>query len=139
MVRPEVARTKIARAAAWLDDADEILRPPREEYLADVRRRDLAAFYLFLAVQECIDLAVHWIADAGWAPPDEAGAAFDVLADAGVIDRTLVDALRRATGLRNRIAHGYGRVEHRRIYDEAPKGLAALRRFLDALSRQLPV
>lgn len=51
MVRPEVARTKIARAAAWLDDAEEILRRPREEYLADVRRRDLAAFYLFLAVQ----------------------------------------------------------------------------------------
>ncbi len=68
----------------------------------------------------------------GWEPPDAAGAAFDLLADRGAITQRVADAMRAATGLRNRIAHGYVRVEHRSIYDEAPEGLAAMREFLSA-------
>jgi len=41
-----------------------------------------------------------------------------LLADRGAITQRVADAMRAATGLRNRIAHGYVRVEHRRIYDE---------------------
>lgn len=37
--------------------------------------------------------------------------------------------MRAATGLRNRIARGYARVERRRIYDEASEGIAAMREF----------
>ena len=132
MVRADVARAKIARAQSWLEEAQALFERPREVYLADAKGRDLAAFYLFLAVQECIDLAAHWVADEGWEPPDAAGAAFDLLADRGAITQRAADAMRAATGLRNRIAHGYARVEHRRIYDEAPEGLAAMREFLSA-------
>jgi len=46
VVQPDVARAKINRARSWLDEADAILGRPREEYLADARGRDLAAFYL---------------------------------------------------------------------------------------------
>lgn len=55
VVQPDVARAKINRARSWLDEADAILGRPRQEYLADARGRDLAAFYLFLAIQECIE------------------------------------------------------------------------------------
>ena len=44
-----------------------------------------------------IDLATHWVADEGLGQPDEAGSAFDVLADHGVIDRDTATALRGAT------------------------------------------
>lgn len=71
------------------------------------KSRDLSLFYLFLAIQECIDLAAHWVADEGWGEPDDAGSAFDVLADRKVIDRDAATASRAAAGLRNRIAHGY--------------------------------
>ena len=84
MVRPDVARARIGRATARLQDAEGIL-----------------------ALQECIDLAAHWVADAGWGVPDDAGSTFDVLADRGVIDRAIADRLREGVGLRNRIAHGY--------------------------------
>ena len=81
MVRRDVVGQKVARASAWLDDADAILSRPEPEFLAEVRDRDLATFYLFLAIQECIDLAAHWVADEGWTPPDDAASAFDILAD----------------------------------------------------------
>jgi uncharacterized protein YutE (UPF0331/DUF86 family) len=112
MVRREVAGAKIARAEAWLAAADPALGLPVEQFVASPERRDVAIFYLFLAIQECIDLAAHWVADAGWPLADDAGSTFDVLADHGSIGSDLAAALRRGVGLRNRIAHGYALLDY---------------------------
>lgn len=134
MVRTDLAGKKIARATAWLDDAERFFSQTRDAFAADIQGRDLAAFYLLLAIQECIDLAAHWIADAGWPPSDDAGSAFDILADRDAIARDLADSMRAATGLRNRIAHGYALLDHGRLHTDARSGLLELRRFLAAVA-----
>jgi uncharacterized protein YutE (UPF0331/DUF86 family) len=134
VVRADVAEAKIARAAAWLDSAGAAYERPLDELRADGAGRDLAAFHLFLAVQEAIDLAAHWVADAGWTPPDDVGSTFDVLAAHGAIERQLADEMRAIVRVRNRIAHGYASVDHDRIHAEAPAGIASLRRFLAAVA-----
>jgi len=134
MVRPDVAARKIARASAWLDDAEPILSRPVDEFMAAAKDRDLAAFYLFLAIQESVDLAAHWVADAGWTVPDDAASTFDVLAQHEGIDRDLAAALRLATGLCNRIAHGYAMLDYGRIQTESRSGIQSLRRFLTAVA-----
>ena len=68
MVRPDVARARVSRAVVWLTDASSIVERPASEFVAATKDRDLAIFYLFLTIQECMDLAAHWVADAGWAP-----------------------------------------------------------------------
>ncbi|HUP24826.1 MAG TPA: DUF86 domain-containing protein [Thermoanaerobaculia bacterium] len=132
MVQRDVAARKIANAAARLDAVGRILSRPRETFLAQPEARDLAAFYLLLAIQECIDLAAHWIADEGWLAPDDAASTFDVLSDHGVIDRSLASGMRAAVGLRHRIAHGYTTLDHGRMYDESDEGVATVRAFLAA-------
>ena len=134
MVRREVVAAKVGRARAWLNDAALPLLGSEEAYLADPQRRDLALFYLFLAIQECIDLAAHWVADAGWSEPDDAGSAFDVLAERGAIDGGTATTLRAAAGLRNRIAHGYAMLDYARVHREAQDGVPALRAFLAAIT-----
>lgn len=134
MVRAEVAAARVARAQAWLADADSLFALPPDEFVADHKGRDLALFYLFLAIQECIDLAAHWVADEGWAPPDDAGSTFDVLADRGVVTRPVADGLRGAAGLRNRIAHGYAMLDYGRVQRESREGIPALRVFLEAVA-----
>jgi len=134
MVRADVAQKKIARAAAWLDKANATYARPVDELRVDEAGRDLAAFYLFLAIQEAIDLAAHWVADAGWTPPDDVGSTFDVLAAHGAIDPPLSVEMRDTVRVRNRIAHGYASVDHERIHAEAPAGIATLRRFLAAVA-----
>lgn len=128
MVRYDVAAGKIARARGWLADAEGLIG--REER----RDRDLGAFYLFLAIQECIDLATHWVADAGWPVPDDAGASFDLLADRGVLDRGVAAGMRGSVGLRNRIGHGYTAIDHERIGRELGQGAEILRAFLAAVA-----
>jgi uncharacterized protein YutE (UPF0331/DUF86 family) len=134
MVRNDVATKKIARAIAWLNDAEKYLTQPKEDFLQNIEKRDLATFYLFLCIQESIDLAAHWVADSGWSPPDDAASTFDVLADRGVISRDIADGMRKATGLRNRIAHGYALLDHERLYRESIQGLEVLKKFLEKTS-----
>lgn len=136
MVRRDVAGARIARATAWLDDAHRLFGTDAEDFVAATKDRDLAIFYLFLALHECIDLAAHWVADAGWGTPDDAGSTFDELADRDAISRPLASTLREGVGLRNRIAHGYALLDYRRVRSEALSGIPALRQFLDAVARE---
>ena len=132
VVRRELVTAKVGRARAWLNDASRTLERPLEVFLADVPARDVSLFYLFLAIQECIDLAAHWVADEGWGEPDDAGTAFDMLAERGAITKETATMLRAATGLRNRIAHGYAMLDYSRVHREAAPGFSALRDFLVA-------
>lgn len=135
MVRADLVAAKIGRARGWLNDASAILLNPVDAFVSEPKGRDLSLFYLFLAIQECIDLAAHWVADEGWGEPDDAGSAFDILADRGVIGRDMAGALRGAVGLRNRIAHGYALLDYARVHREAQPGIPALRDFLAAIAR----
>lgn len=130
MVKADLVGRKVSRASAWLDDAEALFHPdpPRSDLRG--QERDLAAFYLMLAIQECLDLAAHWVSDAGWTPPDSAAACFGILADRGAIDPALAVAMRQAAGLRNRIAHGYASLDQPRLAREAGEGIGQLRRFL---------
>jgi uncharacterized protein YutE (UPF0331/DUF86 family) len=130
MVRADVVAAKLGRARGWLNDADALMSAPPEAFVSDRRSRDLALFYLFLALQECIDIAAHWVADEGWGPAEDAGAAFDVLAERGVLDPPSATALRAAVGLRNRIAHGYAMLDYARVQREGLAGMPAVRAFL---------
>ncbi len=134
MVRPDLVAAKAGRARGWLNGAAALMLGPPDRFLADAKDRDLALFYLFLAIQECIDLAAHWVADEGWGEPDDAGSAFDILADRQVISRETASALRAATGLRNRIAHGYAMLDYPRVHREAQPGIPAIRDFLAAVT-----
>jgi uncharacterized protein YutE (UPF0331/DUF86 family) len=134
VVRRDVVEAKAGRARAWLNDAAAPLLGSLESYRSDPKTRDLSLFYLFLAIQECIDLAAHWVADEGWGEAADAGSAFDILSERGAIDAETAAALRGAAGLRNRIAHGYALLDYARVHEEAQAGIPALRTFLSAIA-----
>ena len=57
-----------------------------------------------------------------------------MLADRGVIAWPVADGLRAATGLRNRIAHGYAMLDYGRVQEESRAGVRPLRVFLQAVA-----
>ncbi|MEM9555049.1 MAG: HepT-like ribonuclease domain-containing protein [Acidobacteriota bacterium] len=130
MVDHDIIARKIAGASARLADLERLTSLSRSDFIDHREARDLAAFYFLQAVQECVDLASHWVADAGLQPGDDAGSVFDALADEELISSRLATVLRGAVGLRNLIAHGYAAIDHGRLHDEILAGLGDLRRFL---------
>ena len=92
------------------------------------------AHNLFLALQEAISLAAHWLADDGVAVPHSYGDVFAALGRAGVIDGALADRLRAAAGLRNLVAHQYGILDSRRVFVVARDEIEDLLAFCQQLS-----
>jgi uncharacterized protein YutE (UPF0331/DUF86 family) len=103
------------------------------ELAADRDALDLVAFNLMLAVQSCVDLASHLIADEGWLPAGTLAEGFVRLSDHGVISPSTRDALVRAVGLRNVVAHGYAGVDPALVHAAVTTGTYDL----DAFAREV--
>jgi uncharacterized protein YutE (UPF0331/DUF86 family) len=128
-----VDRDLVASKLAELAEHVARVRTRRTATADDLRRDrdalDLVAFNLMLAVQACADVASHMIADEGWPPATSLGASFERLRDRGVISETVCEALVRAVGLRNVIAHGYAGVRPEMVHAAATTGLGDLEAF----------
>jgi uncharacterized protein YutE (UPF0331/DUF86 family) len=118
-----VDRAIVARQVAAVRDAvgrvRSVLPQSKEAFEADRTVREVVILNLFVAIQACVDLAAHWLADEGWDVPQAYGDIFLSLADHGVIPRPLAVRLVAATGLRNLVAHQYGVLDWGRVYATA--------------------
>jgi uncharacterized protein YutE (UPF0331/DUF86 family) len=127
-----------AKTAAVLDAVRrirEVLPASVEDFRDDRTAREIVTLNLFVAIQECVDLASHWLADAGLSVPPTYGEVFRALADRGAIERSLAQRLAAATGLRNLIAHQYGTIDPSRLHDVAANRLDDLLDFCRELAR----
>jgi uncharacterized protein YutE (UPF0331/DUF86 family) len=83
-----------------------------EEFRRTAALHDLAERYLHLAVECVLDLANHFIAEAGLPIPETNQDSFSRLEDAGEIDAQLADRLRSWAGFRNVLVHEYIDIDH---------------------------
>ena len=137
-----VDRPRLAKQVAIVRDAvarvRAVLPPSQETFEADRTAREVVVLNLFVAVQACLDLAAHWLADEGWDVPQRYGEIFLALADHGVIPRPLALRLVAAAGFRNLVAHQYGTLEWARLYATASSSaLDDLETFCAALAAKV--
>jgi uncharacterized protein YutE (UPF0331/DUF86 family) len=114
----------------------DVLPASIEAFRADRTVREVVTLNLFVALQESLALATHWLADEGWDVPQTYGEVFMVLADRDVLDRALAVRLRGAAGLRNVIAHRYGVLDVDRIFAIASNDLDDLLAFCQQLAQR---
>jgi uncharacterized protein YutE (UPF0331/DUF86 family) len=136
MLDERLLETKLGRLLARVERARAKLPASREAFEADVDAQEIVSFNMLLAVQEALDIAAHWIADAGWQVPTTAREHFEILASHGVVPRDLARDLGLCAGARNLIAHSYGTLDFGRLHVEAPKALQTLERFAAELAKK---
>jgi uncharacterized protein YutE (UPF0331/DUF86 family) len=98
---------------------------------------DAVILHLWQATQMVIDVAVAACVKLSLGTPASYADAFDRLGQAGVIAPGLASRLSRAAGFRNVVAHGYERLDMKRVHHAALTGPADLRAFLAALRDRL--
>lgn len=136
MVDKAVLAKKLATVRDAVARIGAILPSTAEEFHADRTAREVVTLNLFIALQDSIALATHWLADAGWDVPQSYGEVFTVLAEHEVLDAELASRLRAAAGLRNLIAHQYGALDFDRLFAFASSKLDDLQRFCEELARR---
>lgn len=134
-----VNRTLLSIKLAELADRVHQVQRHRKSSVAALKQdrdaAELVAFNLLLAVQACVDIASHCIADEGWPIAKTIGESFTRLEEHGVISSSVAEALRRGTGLRNWIAHGYAGVDLALVHRAATDGLDNFEAFARALAQ----
>jgi uncharacterized protein YutE (UPF0331/DUF86 family) len=96
---------------------------------ADATLRAAVERWLQVAIEACIDLAYHVVAERGWTPPDTARGSFQTLATHGLVPAELASRLGMAAGMRNILVHEYAEVDLEVIATAVRDGLADLRAF----------
>jgi len=79
--------------------------------LADRDAQDVLVLNLARAVQSCVDIGVHLLAESGETPPSTMNEVFDRLERAGRLSSGLAARLRPAVGFRNVVIHRYDDID----------------------------
>ncbi len=136
MVDEILLATKIAAVRDAVARVRSVLPPSSDLFAADRTTREVVVLNLFVALQECVSLAAHWLADQGLDVPQTYADMFHRLGERGVIPAALGTRLAAASGLRNLIAHQYGVLDWTRIHALASERLDDLLAFCDELARR---
>lgn len=135
-----VDKALLAKAIADIRDAvkriREVLPEDAGDFATDRTIREVVVLNLFVALQQCLSLATHWLADAGRQVPSGYREVFMALADQKVLTADVAGRLATAAGLRNLIAHRYGVLDWGRIHAIASSDLGDLLEFTKQLARR---
>ena len=138
--RPVVDSALLAAKIAAARDATArvraVLPASADAFIVDRTTREVVTLNLFVAIQACLDLAAHWVADAGWDMPGTYADVFAALAQHAVIPRELATRLAAAAAFRNLVAHQYGALDWRRVYALAASDLGDIDAFCATLAER---
>ncbi len=119
----------LARCLSRIEDK----RPATAAVLAaDIDCQDILSINIERAVQLCVDIGAHLLADTDTPPPETMGDVFVLLAGRNMIDAPIADALRKAVGYRNLSVHAYDRVDWDRVFEIVHHRLDDFRSFATA-------
>lgn len=129
MVDENVIAAKLAEVADRIGRVRRHRAESAQALADDQDAFELVSFNLMLAVQACVDVAGHLIADQRWPPAKDLADSFHRLHEHRVISRELAQALARAVGLRNVVAHVYAQADPELVHRAATTGVDDLERF----------
>lgn len=132
-----VDRDLILRRLANLDAYLEQLTPYRsldaDTYQQDWKTQRIVERTLHLAIETCMDVADHIVADRRLRVPETGAESFEILADAQLLSKDLGRRLALMVGFRNILVHDYARLDPASVIRVLRTDLADLGRFRDAV------
>jgi len=130
----------VAKKLAFIETCVRELRTLARPNLisTDVREERFVEHTLQLAIQAVLDVASHIVSDDRLGEPKTNHELFDLLMGAGFIEEAQRVTLRRMTGFRNLIVHGYMAVDVAIVEDVVNNHLDDLLSFVSAIRARLP-
>jgi uncharacterized protein YutE (UPF0331/DUF86 family) len=133
VVDSNLLKSKLAQLADYLADLQDIRTVSLEQFQTDKKIRRYIERTLHLAIECCLDIGGHIIADNGWREPANNRDVFAVLAENGVIPGELSPNLQRMAQFRNVLVHDYAKIDPDIIYSILAKNLSDIQEFIRAV------
>lgn len=136
MVERETVRSLLDTIERRLNRLQEASDLSIDDYVEDQDVQDIVERNFELAIQACINLGLHLLADEPTAPPETNREVFRELAALDLIDDELSRRLEEMAGFRNVLAHEYARVVPELVHENLDR-LDDLREFVRELLPRL--
>lgn len=109
-------KEKIDEMEQFLEELERSIPEDFEEYKTDYKLRAIGERYFEKIIEGVVDLAFFIIKDKNLKQPEEDKQAFDILAKEKIISGSLAEKLKDAKGMRNILAHEYGRINNELVF-----------------------
>jgi uncharacterized protein YutE (UPF0331/DUF86 family) len=102
---------KLRDLQRYVREVSEFREIDHARYREDWKTQRIVERTLQLAIEVCADVAAHLIADRALRAPSTYAEAFEILAEAGLLERDLRDVLVRMARFRNLLVYEYARID----------------------------
>ncbi len=129
----EVIEQKLESLRRCLQRVEEKCPASADILARDFDSQDILALNLSRAVQLCVDIGAHIIANQRVSPPTTMGQTFDTLAELGIMQPELAARMKNAVGFRNIAVHNYEAINWQIVYAIATRHLNDFKEFARAI------
>lgn len=129
MVDRDLIRRKLSALSEYVGQVSEYRDLTVERYRADWKTQRIVERTLQMAIEACLDVASHVVADRGLRAPMSYAETFELLVHAGLMSDDLGEAMAKMTGFRNVLVHEYAAIDADVVIRVLREGLADFRRF----------
>ena len=133
---PRYDQERVVRLVSELRKALDRLRKLSKlkaiDFTGDPDKVGSAKYHFIVAIESCIDLCNHIIAQNGYRVPEDYGDTFTVMAEVGALEPSFAEELKEMAKFRNRLVHIYWQVDDSIVYDIMTTKLEDIKDFLNA-------
>jgi uncharacterized protein YutE (UPF0331/DUF86 family) len=129
VVDRDLLRRKLTELAEYVDQVSEYRQLTAERYRADWKTQRIVERTLQMAIETCVDVASHVLADRGLRAPSTYGETFEILTQAGLLSPDLSRVMVEMAGFQNIIVHEYARIDADLVIQVLRARLGDFRRF----------
>lgn len=137
MVNPEVVANRLSRLKEYLGYLRSLRRYPYKRFSSDPFIRGSAERYLHLAIECCLDMGNHLIADRELRKAQDYREVFLILGEVKILPPAFAKRIAPMGSFRNILVHDYLRVDPKKVYEFLHKHLADFTRFATAMAKFL--
>lgn len=116
-------KDKIKEIEKFLDELTNIIPDSVDEYLTDYKTKAACERYAEKIIEAIIDLAFIFIKEKKLKKPEDDQEVFEILKNQQIISEELAEKLKNAKGIRNFLAHEYGKVNDEIIFESLKEEL----------------
>lgn len=130
----EIIENKLISLDRCLRRIEAKIPSSADELAEDYDTQDIIAVNLERAVQQCVDISGHLVADIPEPFPSVSRELFDLLARRNVLSKEVAQSMSSAVSLRNLAVHEYQRIDWYHLHRLLGNRLSEFRQFTAAIA-----
>jgi len=118
-----IIKDKINEIETYLQELSQIIPSSFQNYKEEFKTRAACERYFEKIIESLVDLSFLIIKVSNLQMPEEDKQSFKILKENKIISEDLSEKLQNAKGMRNILAHEYGNVDNKIVFDSIKKDL----------------